>query len=210
MLPPNSFGRPIDFLRQVSSLLCPQAPPLWKHCGCCPKHPLPALLQTIVNPHLWNGRIDPYLYEAVVEVSINGLPVDRVKQPLGLRFFRVDPEQGLILNGKPYDMHGVNYHEGRTSVGFADSQAMEEEDNRLICDMGCTGVRMAHNQHNDYEYTLCDRHGLIVWTELALVNKMTDTPEFRENVKQQLMPSVHPDRIDGSGAITKNDTGRLM
>jgi beta-galactosidase len=54
---------------------------------------------TIVNPHLWNGRIDPYLYEAVVEVSIKGLPVDRVKQPLGLRFFRVDPEQGLILTG---------------------------------------------------------------------------------------------------------------
>jgi beta-galactosidase len=141
---------------------------------------------TVANPHLWNGREDPYLYKAVVEASVGGLLLDRVMQPLGLRFYRVDPDHGLFLNGKPYDMHGVDYHEGRTSVGFADSRAMEEEDNRLICEMGCTGVRMAHYQHNDYEYTLCDRHGLIVWTELALVNKMTDTPEFRENVKQQL------------------------
>jgi beta-galactosidase len=141
---------------------------------------------TIAQPHLWNGRQDPYLYQAVVEVWVGGLLVDRVTQPLGLRFFRVDPDQGLLLNGKPYDMHGVNYHEGRTSLGFADSRAMEEEDNRLICNLGCTGVRMAHYQHNDYEYTLCDRHGLIVWTELALVNKMTDTPEFRQNVEQQL------------------------
>jgi beta-galactosidase len=141
---------------------------------------------TLANPHLWNGRRDPYLYQSIVEVFTDGRLVDRVAQPLGLRYFRVDPDDGLFLNGKPYDMHGVDYHEGRTSVGFADTHAMEEQDNRIICDMGCTGVRMAHYQHNDYEYTLCDRSGLIVWTELALVNKMTDTPQFRQNTKQQL------------------------
>jgi len=57
---------------------------------------------TVPRPHLWNGRPDPYLYRAVVELrSTNGV-VDSVGQPLGLRFYRVDPDQGFFLNGKPY------------------------------------------------------------------------------------------------------------
>jgi beta-galactosidase len=140
----------------------------------------------VPHPHLWNARSDPYLYHVEVRVTRNGAVLDQVVQPLGLRYFKVDPNLGLFLNGKPYDLHGVNYHEGRLSVGFADTPEMEEEDNRLICGMGCTGVRMAHYQHNDYEYTLADRSGLIVWTELGLVNKMTDSPAFSQNIKQQL------------------------
>jgi beta-galactosidase len=140
----------------------------------------------IEHPHLWNGRTDPYLYQAVIELKDGDAVLDRVSQPLGLRYFKVDPNEGFFLNGKSYDLHGVNYHEGRLSVGYADTPAMEEEDNHLICDMGCTAVRMAHYQHNDYEYTLCDRAGIVVWTELDLVNKMVDTPAFQKNIRQQL------------------------
>jgi beta-galactosidase len=138
------------------------------------------------HPHLWNGRLDPYLYRMVVEVKKGQAVLDRIEQPLGLRFFTVDPQSGLILNGRPYDLHGVDLHQGRPSVGYAVTPAMEEEDYKLVAEMGCTAVRLAHYQHSDYELTLCDQSGIVAWSELALVNKMKDTPAFRDNVKQQL------------------------
>ena len=107
-------------------------------------------------------------------------------QPLGLRTFHVDPEKGLILNGKPYDLHGVNIHQGRPSVGWAVTPAMEDEDYAMVREMGCTGVRMCHYQHDEHEVALCDRLGLGVWAELALVNQVSNTPEFRANAERQL------------------------
>ena len=145
---------------------------------------------TIDRPHLWNGRLDPYLYRVVVEVRRDKTLADRVEQPLGFRTFKVDPDNGLILNGKPYDMHGVDLHQGRPSVGWASTAAMIEQDYAMVADLGCTGVRMAHYQHGDYEHAQCDRLGIIVWSELALVNKMTDTPAFRDNIKQQLREMI--------------------
>ena len=60
------------------------------------------------HPHLWNGRQDPYLYRAVAELlTTNGVVSDSVEQPLGLRFYRVDPDKGFFLNGEPYRIHGV-------------------------------------------------------------------------------------------------------
>ena len=140
----------------------------------------------ILHPHRWDGLSDPYLYTATVEVRQGRRILDRIEQTLGLRTFKIDPQTGLWLNGHPYDMHGVNIHQGRPSVGWAATPKMQEEDYRLIRELGCTGVRMAHYQHAEYEYTLADRYGFIVWAELALVNHMTDTPAFRDNAKQQL------------------------
>lgn len=146
--------------------------------------PMPKL--TVAGAHLWNGVPDPYLYRAVVELVQNGKSVDRIEQHFGFRAFRVDPDRGLILNDAAYDMHGVNLHQGRPSVGWAATRAMQEEDYRLVHELGCTSVRMAHYQHAEHEYELCDRYGLVVWAELALVNLVTDSPEFFDNAKQQL------------------------
>ncbi|MFI5387436.1 MAG: glycoside hydrolase family 2 protein, partial [Fimbriimonadales bacterium] len=144
--------------------------------------------QTILipKPHLWNGTGDPFLYRSEVELVDSGRVTDEVDQPLGLRYFSVDPEKGLFLNGKPYDMHGVNLHQGRPSVGWAATRAMQDEDYAIVHELGCTGVRMPHYQHADHEYELCDRYGILVWAELALVNQVTDSPEFYDNAKQQL------------------------
>ena len=141
---------------------------------------------TIARPHLWNGVNEPYLYRATVDVRRDSTLVDRVNQSLGLRSFKVDTDRGLILNGKPYELHGVNVHQGRPSCGWASTAAMQREDYDMVRELGCTGVRMPHYQHADNEYALCDERGLVVWAELALVNRVTDSPEFRANVKQQL------------------------
>ena len=137
-------------------------------------------------PHVWNGAQDPYLYSASVQVIEGDTVVDTVEQTFGIRAFQVNASHGLILNGHQYDLHGVNYHQGRLTVGYADTAEMKSEDFRLITEMGANGVRFCHYQHAAEDYTLCDRLGLVAWAELALVNKITDSPAFTENCEQQL------------------------
>jgi len=91
---------------------------------------------TVPQPHLWNGRQDPYPYQAVLELLAGETVVDSVAQPLGLRYYSVDPDQGFFLNGRPYPLHGVNKHQDRFNKGWAVSGADLEEDVALITELG--------------------------------------------------------------------------
>ena len=145
---------------------------------------------TVPQPHLWNGRKDPYLYKAVVELrSVDGV-VDSVEQPLGLRFYSVDPDKGFFLNGQPYHLHGVDKHQDRINKGWAVSEADLDEDISLIKEMGCTVIRCAHYQHSDYFYSLCDKAGILVWAEIPQVNEVHDTPQFEETSRNQLLDLI--------------------
>jgi beta-galactosidase len=141
---------------------------------------------TIQSPHLWDGREDPYLYTARVEVRRGGTLVDEIEQPLGFRSFAVDPEQGFLLNGRAYDLRGVNRHQDRLDRGWAIGKAEHDEDMAIITEMGATAIRLAHYQHADYFYELCDRLGMVVWAEIPLVDGTTDSPAFTLNARQQL------------------------
>jgi beta-galactosidase len=138
------------------------------------------------HPHLWNGRKDPYLYYVRVTLSQGNNVIDRVIQPVGLRFFRVDPQQGFILNGQSYPLHGVNRHQDRQDMGWAISSAEQKEDFDLIMDMGCNALRLSHYQHAQEFYDLCDRAGLVVWAEACMVNQVGRSQEFEDTAKQQL------------------------
>lgn len=138
------------------------------------------------HPHLWNGRKDPYLYTARVDLLENGKVVDSVTQPIGLRFFHVDPNTGFSLNGQSYPLHGVNRHQDWLDEGWAITPAQHEEDVRLIEELGCTGLRMSHYQHAQHFYDLCDRDGEVVWAELCMVNQIGQSAEFADITKQQL------------------------
>ena len=83
---------------------------------------------TVPHPHLWNGIKDPYLYQAVVELRSGDKVVDSVVQPLGLRFYHVDPDKGFFLNGEHYHLHGVSRHQDRFNKGWAISEADMEQD----------------------------------------------------------------------------------
>jgi beta-galactosidase len=145
----------------------------------------------VPQPHLWNGREDPYLYKAVVELrSEDGSLIDAVEQPLGVRFYRIDPDRGFILNDKPYHLHGVNRHQDRPDKGWATSEGDMMEDIGLIKELGCTVVRCAHYQHSDYFYSLCDTVGILVWAELPQVNEINPTPEFEETSRNQLLDLI--------------------
>jgi beta-galactosidase len=141
---------------------------------------------TIGHPHLWNGKPDPYLYQASVEILQSNKILDQVTQPLGLRYFRVDPNQGFFLNGHPYPLHGVGIQQDYPKKGWAISPADIDQDFQLIDEIGANTLRLSHHQYPDFEYSQCDQKGYVVWAELALVNRITDTNAFSENAKQQL------------------------
>ncbi|WP_444104608.1 beta-glucuronidase LacZ4 [Bacteroides sp.] len=147
----------------------------------------------IDQPHLWNGRQDPFLYQAEVILSRNGQMVDRVIQPLGLRFYRIDPDKGFFLNGKHLPLQGVCRHQDRSEVGNALRPQHHEEDAALMLEMGVNAVRLAHYPQATYFYDLMDKNGIIVWAEIPFVGPggyndkgFVDLPAFRANGKEQL------------------------
>ena len=143
------------------------------------------------HPHLWNGRADPYLYRAIVELrATNGAVLDRVEQPLGLRYYSVDPDKGFFLNDRPYHLHGVNRHQDFMDKGWAISEADMDTDIALIKEIGATVVRCAHYEHSDYFYSLCDRAGILVWAEIPQVNIIRDTTEFENTSRNQLLDLI--------------------
>jgi beta-galactosidase len=139
---------------------------------------------------LWNGRRDPYLYTARVELRSSNEVVDSVEQPLGLRFYSVDPDNGFLLNGRPYHLHGVNRHQDFMGKGWAISDADMDRDISIIKELGATVVRCAHYQHSDYFYSLCDAAGILVWAEIPQVNVIRDTPEFENTSRNQLLDLI--------------------
>jgi beta-galactosidase len=149
------------------------------------------LKQTIAirKPRLWNGVKDPYVYTARVDLIEKGKRIDSVEQPLGVRDFHVDPERGGLLNGQPIQIRGVCLHQEGPN-GWAVSEKDEDADMAILREMGANGVRLVHYQHSPHFLTLCDRQGVIAWSELALVNNTRYTDEFRQNVRQQLVEMI--------------------
>jgi beta-galactosidase len=144
----------------------------------------------VPQPHLWNGRKDPYLYKARVELSDSNNLVDAIEEPLGLRYYSIDPDKGFFLNGQPYHLHGVDKHQDRFNCGWAVSDADLDEDISLIKEIGATVVRCAHYQHSDYFYNLCDKAGILVWAEIPQVNEINASPAFEETSRNQLLDLI--------------------
>jgi beta-galactosidase len=172
----------------------------------------------IASPHLWDGVRDPYLYALEVEVTSGGHVVDALTEPLGLRSFDFDAATGFSLNGAPLDLHGVNRHQDREGEGWALSPRDHDEDMALLRELGANAVRLAHYQHSQYFYDLCDRYGLVVWAELPVVNSAGTGP-FVDNAKQQLSELIrqsgnHPSIVTWSVANElqddKSDAGAVV
>jgi beta-galactosidase len=145
---------------------------------------------TIPSPHLWNGRSDPYLYQTFTEVWRGSKVVDVVAQPLGFRYFSVDANRGFFLNGRHYDLHGVNMHQDWLDCGWAITDAQRNTNFMLLKEIGATAVRLSHYQHDEYTYQLADQNGIVLWSEIPLVNRITESPAFYANAKQQLIELI--------------------
>lgn len=149
------------------------------------------------NPRLWNGTQDPFMYQAVVTLIKNGKELDKVEQPLGLRYYTTDPDKGFFLNGKHLPLHGVCRHQERAEVGNALRPVHHEEDTRIMLDMGVNAVRLAHYPQATYMYDLMDKNGIVTWAEIPFVGPggyadkgFVDQLSFRENGKEQLKEMI--------------------
>lgn len=139
---------------------------------------------TIPQVHLWNGRKDPYLYTAKVALKDGEEILDAVSTRFGCRTYEIDPEKGFILNGESYPLRGVSRHQDRWGLGNALLPEHHREDIELICEVGATTIRLAHYQHDQYFYDLCDEKGLVIWAEIPYISDHMDTG--RENTVSQM------------------------
>ena len=142
----------------------------------------------IQDVHLWNGRKDPYLYTARIELIENGTVIDTVSTRFGCRTYEIDPERGFILNGQEYPLRGVSRHQDRWGKGNALSHEDHIEDMDLICEVGATTIRLAHYQHDQFFYDLCDERGLVIWAEIPYISQ--HMPTARENTITQMRELV--------------------
>ncbi len=150
------------------------------------------------NPHLWQGRDDPYLYKVVTRLFRDGRRIDEIVQPLGLRHYEIVAGKGFYLNGRKYPMYGVTRHQDWWGLGSALSNREHDFDLEQIMDIGATTVRFAHYQQSDYIYSRCDSLGLVIWAEIPFVNSVTGHEwdnahqQMRELIRQSFNhPSIY-------------------
>ena len=149
------------------------------------------------NPRLWNGRKDPFMYKTVVSLYHHGNLVDQIEQPLGLRFFHVDSNEGFFLNGEHLQLHGVCRHQDRSELGNALQPENHEEDIEILKEMGANSIRLSHYPQSPYFYDLLDENGIITWSEIPFVGPggyrdvgFVNQSSFMENGKQQLKEMI--------------------
>ena len=125
----------------------------------------------IPKAHRWDGRKDPYLYTAEVTLLDGYVGLDRVSARFGCRSIAIDPQKGFFLNGRSYPLHGVSRHQDRWGIGNALLPEHHREDMDLICEVGANTIRLAHYQHDQFFYDLCDERGMIVWAEIPYISR---------------------------------------
>jgi len=143
----------------------------------------------IENPHLWDGTNDPFLYTATAQLVVDGVVEDEVSARFGIRSFKIDPDKGFILNGREYPLRGVSRHQDRPEIGNALSYEHHKEDMDLICEMGANTVRLAHYQHAQEFYDLCDERGIVVWAEIPYISNHLENGV--ENTKTQMTELIY-------------------
>ena len=138
----------------------------------------------IENVHLWDGKFDPYLYTAEAYILRNNEIIDNVSTRFGCRSFEIDSEKGFILNSRQYPLRGVSRHQDRWGYGNALTKEMHDQDMALINELGANTIRLAHYQHDQYFYDLCDEYGIIVWAEIPYIS--THLPNGTDNTITQM------------------------
>ena len=142
--------------------------------------------ETIVieKAHLWHGIIDPYLYSCEATLIVDGVAVDKVGCRFGVRSFKIDSHKGFFLNGKEYPLRGVCRHQDWKGIGNAITKEHHDTDMAMIREIGANTIRLAHYQHDQYFYDLCDEYGMVVWAEIPYISE--HMPNGRENTVSQM------------------------
>lgn len=144
----------------------------------------------IEQPNLWHGRRNPYRYRAAVSLTSFNDTIDEIEIPFGVRYYHVDPEKGFFLNGEHTPLYGVSRHQDRKDMGWAITEQEQIEDMELIKEIGATSIRLAHYQHSQFFYDLCDQEGMVVWAEIPFISIMSQNEVEGINAKQQMLELI--------------------
>lgn len=142
------------------------------------------VILTVPGVHLWDGLEDPYLYKIRAQLVSEDVVIDEICCNCGVRTFEFRPKDGFYLNGRPYPLHGVSRHQDWKGLGNAIDTVKMDRDMDMIREMGANTIRLAHYQHSQYFYDLCDKYGLIVWAEIPYISE--HMPNGRENTFSQM------------------------
>lgn len=134
----------------------------------------------IPDVHLWDGVKDPFLYTATARLESG----DEISTRFGCREFHMDPEKGFMLNGRSYPLRGVSRHQDRWAIGNALTMKEQAEDMAIVRELGANTLRLAHYQHSQDFYDLCDENGIIVWAEIPYIT--AHMAGGRENTLSQM------------------------
>lgn len=144
----------------------------------------------IDHPTLWHGRKNPYMYSANLSLTSFNDTIDEISIPFGVRYFHVDPEKGFFLNGEHLPLHGVSRHQDRKDMGWAITEKEQAQDMAYIQEIGASSIRLAHYQHSQYFYDLCDKEGMVVWAEIPFISVMSQNELEGINAKQQMVELI--------------------
>lgn len=144
------------------------------------------LIEEINNPELWQGIENPYLYKFEAELYCEGEICDKRSIDIGFRTVEITSDKGVFLNGKAIKFNGVSRHQDFAGIGNALTKEHMDLDMSIIKEIGANTVRLAHYQHNDYFYSLCDREGILVWAEIPFISVPTTSDKENTNAKEQL------------------------
>lgn len=148
----------------------------------------------VEHPHLWKGKADPHLYTLRAQLAEQGAVCDEVELTFGFRAVAIDPKQGFSLNGERLRLNGVAKHQDRAGMGCAPTEAQLDEDMAILRELGANAVRLSHYQHPQYFYDLCDKEGLVVWTEIPMLAMPDGNDGVFENAKRQLTELILQNR----------------
>ncbi|MBQ6316251.1 MAG: glycoside hydrolase family 2 protein [Oscillospiraceae bacterium] len=136
------------------------------------------------NVRLWDGLDDPYLYTVTAKLMRDGEVLDEISARFGCREFHIDPNGGFFLNGRSYPLRGVSRHQDRIGLGSALTIREHQEDMAVVKELGANTLRLAHYQHAQEFYDLCDENGIIVWAEIPYITR--HMPGGRRNAASQM------------------------
>ena len=140
----------------------------------------------LLDAHLWQGVEDPYLYTVSARLVRHNEVLDEIETRIGIREYTVDPQKGFFLNGKSMPLRGVSRHQDRYDLGNALTFEEHYEDILLIKEVGANTIRLAHYQHSQDFYDLCDEAGFIIWAEIPFISAMNADPDAHENCRSQM------------------------
>ena len=128
------------------------------------EYELPAI--KIENAKLWSCDT-PYLYTAEVTLYDNeGKVADQIREPFGVRTIEMNPQHGLLVNGKKVLLQGFANHHTLGALGAAAYPRAIEKRLKMMKEFGFNHVRTSHNPYSEDFLRLCDRLGILVVDEL--------------------------------------------